>query len=298
MRIDVFGDLASVDDAVGGARRAAAAGVHTFWLPQIQRIAPLVALSVVAREVPDIHIGTSVVSMPSIHPTLLAQEALTVGQVADGRFTLGIGLSHKSVVEGNFGLPWRPPIRYMNEYLDVLLPLLERGSVAAQGSLVSGHWDLEMPVSPVPVILAALGPQMLGVAGKRTSGTTTWMVGPRTIAEHTVPAISTAAAGAGRPEPLIAAGYPVCVTEAPDDARARAAQAYEIYGTFPSYRAMLDREGAAGPEDLAIIGGAGFVAERLAEIDRAGATAIVVDFFGRRPEQEATWELVAELASA
>jgi 5,10-methylenetetrahydromethanopterin reductase len=236
------------------------------------------------------------VSMPSIHPTLLAQEALTVGQVSSGRFTLGIGLSHKPVVEGNWGLPWQPPIRYMNEYLDVLLPLLERGSVAAQGSLVSGYWDLEMPVSPVSVILAALGPQMLDIAGKRTGGTTTWMVGPRTLAEHTAPAIRAAAAGAGRPEPLIAAAYPVCVTEDRDDARARAARVYEIYGVFPSYRSMIDREGVAGPEDLAIIGDASFVTDRFLEIEAAGATSIVIDFFGRRAEQEATWELVAELA--
>ena len=185
----------------------------------------------------------------------------------------------------------------MNEYLDVLLPLLEDRQVSSRGSVVSGEWWIQADAPQVPVVLAALGPQMLRLAGRRAAGTLTWMVGPKTLAELTVPTIKDAASEAGRPEPSIHASYPVCVTTEVDAARERAAKVYKLYGVLPSYRTMLDREGASGPEDLAVIGEAGYVRERLVEIDEAGATAVGVDIFGRRAEREATWDLIAELAS-
>jgi len=297
MRIDISADYRNVDDAVAGARRARDAGVRTMWIPQIEGLAPMIVLGIVAREVPDIGLGIGVAALPTTHPTLLAQEAITLSQISDGRFTLGIGLSHRPVVEQNWGLPWHPPIRYMNEYLDVLLPLLEERRASTRGTLVSAQWWIEAEAPPVAVILAALGPQMLRLAGRRAAGTLTWMVGVRTLAEHTVPTIREAAGAAGRPEPVVTATYPVCVTTEVDAARERAAKVYKLYGVLPSYRAMLEREGASGPEDLAVIGEAGFVRERLAEIEAAGATTVGIDLFGRRAEREATWELIAELAS-
>ncbi len=297
MRIDISGDFGTVDDTVAGARRAAEAGVGTLWLPQIEGLAPMVVLGVVAREVPGIRLGVGVAAIPTTHPTLLAQEAVTLSQISDGRFTLGVGLSHRPVVEQNWGLPWHPPVRFMNEYLDVLLPLLDDRVVGAEGTLVSSQWVIRAEAPPVPVMIAALGPQMLQLAGKRAAGTLTWMVGVRTLVEHTVPTILAAAEAAGRPEPNITATYPVCVTTEVEAARKRAARVYALYGVLPSYRAMLDREGASGPEDLAVVGEAGYVRERLAEIEAAGATVIGVDVFGRRAEREATWELIAELAS-
>jgi F420-dependent oxidoreductase-like protein len=297
MRIDIFGQPRTVDQAQTEAQMASDSGAGTYWLPQIESLSPLAALAGMAREVEDIRFGTAVVAVPTIHPVLLAQEALTLAQLSGGRFTLGIGLSHRPVVEEEWGLPWHPPLRYMTEYLDALLPLLEQRRVASEGSLVSVQTEIDVPAPPVPVLLAALGPRMLDLAGTRAGGTITWMVGPRTLAEHTAPRLRAAANGADRPNPRIVAGYVVCVTDDAPSARRRISREYEIYGELPSYRAMLDREGVAGPEDLALIGGADSVAERLGAITAAGATSIAVDIFGTRREREATWELVADLCA-
>jgi alkanesulfonate monooxygenase SsuD/methylene tetrahydromethanopterin reductase-like flavin-dependent oxidoreductase (luciferase family) len=171
----------------------------------------------------------------------------------------------------------------MREYLDGLQPLLNGESVAASGEFWSTHGSLQIPATPAPeVYLAALGPQMLRLAGKRTAGTLTWMTGPKTLAEHVGPELRGAAVDAGRAERdvRVAASLPVTVTDDVDGARAQAAKEFAVYGTLPSYRAMLDREGYAGPEDAAIIGDEQTVSDRLDELAAAGVdefTALVFD---------------------
>ena len=295
MRIDLFGQSRTVDDAVASARIAAEAGMHTFWLPQIASITPLVTLAVAAGEIEEIRLGTAVVPVQTTHPVLLARQARTLSQVSNGRFTLGIGVAHRPIVEEEWGLPFDRPVGYLEEYLDVLLPLLDEQEVAATGERLSARATIDIPAPPVPVMLAALGPRMLDLAGRRTTGTITWMVGPRTLAGHTVPAITAASAAAGNPPPQIVAGYPVCVTDDPETARGWAARAYAGYGDLPSYRAMLDREGAAGPADLAVVGEAIVVREHFEEIFDAGATAITVSIFGPRPLREATLQALAAM---
>jgi alkanesulfonate monooxygenase SsuD/methylene tetrahydromethanopterin reductase-like flavin-dependent oxidoreductase (luciferase family) len=126
-----------------------------------------------------------------------------------------------------------------------------------------------------PVFVAALGPQMLRVAGRRTSGTVTWMTGPKTLADYVVPTIRSAAAEVDRHAEVVA-GFPVCVTDDVAGVRAFAAEKLAVYGLLPSYRAMLDREGIKGPADIAIIGdeetvGQQFDALRASGIDELSA---------------------------
>ena len=297
MRIDLLEERRTVDDVVAAARAAAEAGLHTLWLPQIAGIDALMALTAAAREVPGIRLGVGVVPVQTTHPVLLARQARTLSQVADGRFTLGLGVGHQPIVTTDWGLEFDRPAGYLAEYLDVLLPLLETQEVAVAGNRLRARAAIDVPAPPVPVLLAALGPRMLEMAGRRTGGTTTWMVGAQTLAGHTVPTINAAAAGAGRPSPEIIAGYPVCLTDDPEQARGWAARAYEGYGDLPSYRAMLDREGAAGPADLAVVGSAAEIRERFEEITAAGATAIAASIFGPRPRRAATLEALSELAA-
>ena len=208
------------------------------------------------------------------HPMALAQQALTVSQVGNGRLALGIGLSHQVVVESLWGLSYDRPLRYMREYLAALMPLLNGDQCSASGEVVTAVGAVDV-AAPVPELLvAALGPRMLELAGQVTDGTVTWMVGPKTLADHIVPTISRAASGAERPPPQVAVSLPVCVTDHPDQAHERAAAEFLMYGTLPSYRAMMDREGVAGPEDLALIGSADQVAERLGAVADAGATHV------------------------
>ena len=203
----------------------------------------------------------------------LAQRALTLTLIGGGRFSLGIGMSHRLVTEGMWGISWDRAVRQMREYLDGLQPLLAGQPADATGEFWTTRGSLQIPGAPTPeVYLAALGPQMLRLAGRRTAGTLTWMTGPKTLAEHVVPTLRGAAAEAGRPESAVrvAASLPVSVTDDVEGARRQAAEEFAIYGSLPSYRAMLDREGYAGPEDAAIIGDEQTVSQRLDELSAAG----------------------------
>jgi F420-dependent oxidoreductase-like protein len=258
------------------------------------------ALGVIAlcRGVPRIELTTGVVPVYARHPVALAQQALTTQAAVGGRLTLGIGLSHRVVVERSWGLSFARPVEYMREYLTVLLPLLRGEAADVDGERITGHAQLTVPdAAPPAVILAALGTKMLQLAGEQTAGTATWMVGPRTLGEHVTPTIAAAAGAAGRPAPRIIVGLPVCVTSDPSAARERAARSFERYGQLPSYRAMIDREGAAGPADLALIGNEREVEAALGRIADAGGTDLAATVFGAGEDQRRTFAFLESLAT-
>lgn len=281
--IDQGGDL---DALVAAAQTAADQGFAGFWLPQIFSYDALTALAVVGREVDGIELGTGVVPTYPRHPMMLAAQALTTNAAAGGRFVLGIGLSHQIVIESMFGYSYDKPARHMREYLAILVPLIREGSVSFSGETLSGHGTVTVPGStPCPVMVAALGPKMLALTGAVADGTVTWMTGPATVDTHIGPTIRGAAADAGRPEPRIVSALPVLVTDDPDGARQRAAKIFSIYGELPAYRAMLDREGAAGPADVAVVGDEAEVAAGIARMADAGATDFLAVEFGMSDDE-------------
>jgi 5,10-methylenetetrahydromethanopterin reductase len=229
------------------------------------------------------------------HPMALAQQALTVSQVNGGRLVLGIGLSHQVVVESMWGLSYDKPLRHMREYLAALLPMLSGEPSSLDGETVISHGSVDVAAPAPQVLVAALGPRMLELAGTVADGTVTWMVGPKTLAAHIVPSISRAAEAAGRARPRVAAAMPVCVTDDIERARELVAETFIMYGGLPSYRAMLDREGASGPEDVAVVGSAAEVAEQLVGIGDSGVTTIAAYEVGNPDELDATREVLASL---
>ena len=289
MRIGIFSGVAatgSIDDVVADVQAAEEEGFRSYWVPQIFGYDALTLLAVVGRETSAIELGTSVIPTYPRHPVMLAAQALTTQQACGGRLTLGIGLSHQPVVEHMFGMSFDKPVRHLREYLEILMPLVDGQQVSFQGEVLAANVVLDVPEpQPVPVMVAALGPQMLRLAGARTAGTITWMTGPRTIADHTAPLLREAAAEAGCPEPRVACGLPVCVTDDIPAARERASTTYAIYGQLPSYRAMLDREGAAGPADVAIIGDEDEVARRVLDLAAAGVTDFAASEFGTSDDE-------------
>lgn len=295
MRVSIFGSANRLDRLRADVEAAADAGFTRYWTPQIFDLDALTAFAVISQEVPDIRLGTAVVPTYPRHPMTLAQQALTVSQISGGRLDLGIGLSHKPVVEGMWGLDFERPVRHMSDYLKVLMPLLAGDVVSHTGELVTGRGELGVRADAPPVYVAALGEQMLKLAGRLTDGTITWMTGPVTIAELTAPTITAAAQAAGRPEPEVISAVPICVTDDVDAARRRAAEEYVIYGQLPSYRAMLDREGLAGPEDLALIGSPDVIAEGMQRFVDAGTTMVVANPFGSPEEIAASRHAVAAL---
>ena len=233
---------------VAEARRAEADGFASYWAPQIFGHDALTALAVIGREVPRIELGTSVVPTYPRHPMMMAQQALTVNAAAGGRLCLGIGLSHQIVVESMWGMSFDKPVRHMREYLEVMMPLLEGKPVSHAGEAFNVNGGVNVPGGTRPnVVIAALGEQMLKVTAALADGTLTWCTGPQTLANHTIPTLKAAADKVGRDAPRVIAALPVCVTNDREAALQRAAQVFVVYGQLPSYRAMLDKEGAAGP---------------------------------------------------
>ena len=298
MRISIFGgEQPTLDAAVEAAGQVEAEGFHGFHVPQIFGLDALTTLAVVGRQVPRIELGTGVVPTYPRHPMMLAAQALTTQMASDGRLLLGIGLSHQVVIESMFGMSFDKPARHMREYLSILMPLLNGEPVAFEGETLSANGSLGIQGVDAPAVaVAALGPLMLKLAGRMTDGTVTWMTGPATLAEHTVPTISAAAAEAGRPAPRIVVGLPVCVTDDVDGARERAAKMFAMYGFLPSYRAMLDREGAEGPADVAIVGDEAAVAAGIKRVADAGATDFsAAEFAVGVDEKRRTRELLRTL---
>ena len=260
MRIGIMlgadGGRSDIDGIVAAARGVEAAGLDTLWMANIFSFDAVGTLAIVGREVPRLGLGTAVTPTYPRHPTALAQQALTTAAATGNRFTLGIGLSHKVVIENMLGFSYDKPARHMREYLDVLMPLLRGEAVDYDGDEYRVHGvQLAIPgAEPVPTVVAALGPVMLRVAGELADGTNTWMVGPRTMEDHIVKRLSAAASAAGRPAPRVVGGVPIALTNRPDAARESIANTLAMYGQLPSYRAMLDREGLDGPADIAILG--------------------------------------------
>ncbi|HUJ08095.1 MAG TPA: TIGR03564 family F420-dependent LLM class oxidoreductase [Streptosporangiaceae bacterium] len=282
-----------------GLREAADDGFSSAWMANIFGLEALTALAVAGYGVGEIEVGTAVVPTYPRHPAVLAQQALTTALALDGRLTLGIGLSHKIVIEDMYGYGFDAPAVHMSEYLSVLLPLLDGQPVAFTGGTLRASIGLTVPrAGEVPVMLAAMGPQMLKLAGQRTAGTILWMTGPATVRDYIAPTINAAALAAGRPAPRVVCILPVCVTDDPDHARARAARVFEIYGQLPSYRAMLDREGAAGPADVAIVGDEDAVASQITALADCGVTDFVAGEFGRGEEAPRTRALLKTLIAA
>jgi F420-dependent oxidoreductase-like protein len=265
--------LADVDAVRAEACWAAEAGFDGFWVSQIFGVDPVVALAAVGAEVPQLaELGTSVVPLYGRHPLALAAMALTAQSALGGRFTLGLGASHQPFVEVVLGESHARPFTRTSEYLDALVPLLEGRAAGVDGREVRAQGSLAIRAEPVPVLLAALGPRMLELAGRVTAGTSVGQCGPRTLAGHVVPSITAAARAAGRPPPRVMALVNVCVTDDPAGVRERARSALAGYGRLPSYRAMLDREPVGGPEDLVLAGSPDEVRAGLERYVAAGAT--------------------------
>ena len=279
-------------------QRAADDGFTSAWLSNIFGLDALTALAVVGSQVPGIEVGTAVVPTYPRHPAVLAQQALTTALAVDGRLVLGIGLSHKIVIDDMYGYSFDRPARHMSEYLSILLPLLDGQPASFQGETMRAGIGLSTPrTGRVPVLLAALGPQMLRLAGQRTDGTVLWMTGPATVRDYVVPTITKAASAAGRPDPRVVCILPVYVTDDPASARARAEKAFAIYGQLPSYRAMLDREGAAGPGEVAIVGDEDSVTAQITSLAQAGVTDFIGAEYARGDDQQRTHDLLKSLIS-
>lgn len=282
------------------ARQAEHDGFASVWFANASAFDAMTAAAIGGQATGRIELGTAVVPIYTRHPAAMAQQALSTQAAVQGRFALGIGLAHQPSVERRWGLAWDRPFAYMREYLQVLDQLVRTGAVDHEGQRFHVHAELAFPgMAPCPILLAALGPRMLDLAGSASAGTITWVTGAKTLANHVVPRINDAAERAGRPAPRVVAGLPVAVTDDVAAARATAARAFERYGQLPSYRAMLDHEGVAGPAEVAVVGDEDAVGEQLQRLSEAGVTDFAGSIFAvgddRRASVARTWQALARL---
>ncbi|MGV0035685.1 MAG: TIGR03564 family F420-dependent LLM class oxidoreductase [Candidatus Azotimanducaceae bacterium WSBS_2022_MAG_OTU7] len=257
----------TLDDIVNVAKRVEAAGLDNVWLANIFGFDAISTLAIIGRETDRIGLGTAVTPTYPRHPTAIAQQALTTAAASKNRFTLGIGLSHQVVIENMLGMSYAKPAKHMREYLEVLMPLTRGETVNFDGEQYSVHGlALDVPgADRMPVVVAALGPVMLKIAAELADGTNTWMVGPKTMADHIVP-------GLGRSDGIVVGGVPIVLTTNVDQARETIGKNLVMYGQLPSYRAMLDREGVEGPQDIAIIGDENTLRGEIKRFEDAGVT--------------------------
>ncbi len=292
--------FASVQRILDDAARAEADGFGSYWLAEhpVGGLDALTVLSTVGQQV-DLELGTAIVPTWPRHPMALAGQALTVQQQLSRPLVLGLGLSHAVMLE-QLGIPMTKPIRHLREYLEILVPLLEHGEVDFRGEMLSCTATLfQKPAVAPQVVVAALGPQALRVAGRLAAGTILAWVGAKTIREHIRPTIEAAADAAGRTEPpRIVATLPVAVTDDPDGVRAFGKQTFSMYGELPSYQAILEREGVTDPSDLILAGGEDEIRERLDELREAGVTDFAASEFARGDDLVRTRNLLLEVAQS
>lgn len=278
MRIGLFAGATpgignSIEDIVNVTRDLEQRGFDSVWLANVFGLDAVGACAIAGWETERIELGTAVTPTYPRHPAALAQQAVTTSVACKGRFALGIGLSHQLMIEGMFGMSYDKPAAHMKEYLQIIAPLLRGEAADFEGEQLTAKLQLNVPEStPVPLIVAALGPAMLKLAGSMADGTTTWMTGPKTLEDHIIPVISAAAAEAGRAAPRIICGLPISLTNNVDAAREKIANDLQIYGMLPSYRAMLDREGVAGPAELSLVGDEATLRAAIARLRDIGVT--------------------------
>ena len=290
------------------ARWAEEAGLSSIWVPQIpDEFDAMTAATLLGEVTSRVEIGTAVVPIQTRHPIATAQQALSTQAVCEGRFSLGLGVSHHWIVEDMLGLSYDRPAKAMDAYLDVLdRALAGPGTVDVE----NGQWRIHNPldvtdVAPTPVLIAALGPVMLRIAGERTDGTILWLADERAIADHVVPHLTKAAEGAGRPTPRVVAGVPVCLCadDEVDRAVERTNRILSEAEVSPNYQKLLDLGDARNVGDLLAAGDEAAVERRLRSYADAGVTDLsvrVVPIGDGRDEliasSKRTRALLAELA--
>jgi F420-dependent oxidoreductase-like protein len=281
-----------VGKLVADARAAEELGFASVWVPQIPGdFDAMTAIALMGAGTSRIELGTAVVPLQTRHPVVVAQQALSTQAVCEGRFTLGVGPSHHWIIDDQFGLPYERPAHVVRQYLEVMnATFAGPGQVDVENDLFRVHAPNDVTDLPVPVMVAALAPLMLQIAGELTDGTILWMADERAIAEHVVPRITKAASDAGRPPPRIVAGVPValCADDAVDAAREYANKVLGHAEYSPNYQRLLEHGDATDVGDMLAVGSEASVVERLGRFRDVGVTDLgvrIVPFGANRDER-------------
>ena len=295
---EALGVPRSPSSVVQDAVAAEEAGFGAAWCNHFSRhMDALTMLAAAARATSRIELGVGVIPTYPRHPVALAQSAATVQELASGRLVLGVGVSHRIVIETMHGLDYSSQLGHLREYLTILGALLTDGQCSYRGERYRVQAQIQFPgTSPVPVIVGAVGPAMCRLGGELADGVNTWMAGPGYIEDVVAPMAAEGAEVSGRSSPRIVAGIPVALDSDQDRAREVAASTFAMYGMLPNYRRMLDRAGVDSPAEVVITGDERTVRSGLQSFLDAGATDVWAVPFDTGNGTTATLELLAGLA--
>lgn len=278
MRIGLTGLGATAEQVVRQAQRAEEDGFSGLWYTSIVAGDPLVAMAMAAQQTSRVELGTAILQTYVCHPVIQASRFLAAASAsgAPERFTLGLGPSHEPMIEGIFGLSYATPGRHTEEYVKIVTALFRGERVDVDGEELRVHaGPLGVPDGvEIPVLVSALAPRLLRVAGQHAAGTVLWMANAKAVDEHVVPRITKAAADAGRPAPRVVAGLPVCVHDDVPEARAAAAKQFVMYGQLPNYQRILAHGGIGSPAEAAIVGDEASVTQQIETLFEVGATDV------------------------
>lgn len=298
MKIGLNGAASTIDRMVEQAVEAETDGFSSLWYASAIAGDPLVAIALAGRATSTLELGTAVLQTYTSHPVLMANRvAAVVAAMGRSGFTLGVGPSHEPVIEGSYGMSYANAGRHTEEYVTILAALLRGEAVEFHGE----DFDVRLGApagtaeAPIPILVAALAPRLLRVAGAVADGTILWMANARAIATHVAPLITSAADAAGRAAPRIVAGLPVAVHDDVDEAREMAARQFAMYGTLPNYRRILDHGGADSPADAAIIGDETAVTAQIEAMFDAGTTDMWAAIFPVGDDRDASRRRTREL---
>jgi 5,10-methylenetetrahydromethanopterin reductase len=281
--LDMTVNRGGLFDVILAARRASDIGAASFWVPNFFGLDALTSLTVVGRHVPTMALGTAVVPIFGRHPRVLAQQARTVQSAIGQRLHLGVGLSHRPLVEDTLQ-PWPDsPVAYLEQYLSQLSEMCRMTKVSPDATSTAIQVVTERPV---PLLCAALGPKTLEIAGRHADGVVLWSVGPKTVSQLTVPSLQKSAVAAGRLTPArVVLGIPIVVTDDEAAARDRIARQFGAFESMPSYRAALGREDVASIADIAIVGKLRQVAAGIEQFQTSGVTELLANHLASTPQE-------------
>ncbi|MFD4249559.1 LLM class F420-dependent oxidoreductase [Amycolatopsis thermoflava] len=286
-----------VDAIVAQAKQVAADGLRSVWFGQRFDYDAAALATVVGREVPELSVGTSAIPIFGRHPLLISSQAQTAQAATHGRFQLGLALGAKGLLESTFGLTYERPVARLREFLTVLRELFTTGTADFRGEVLTAVPPLPTTVpgaDPVPLLVAAMGPQALRATGELADGTLPYLAGPKVLAGEIVPAITAAASG----QPRVIAFVAGVVTSDVERVRANAVEQLAFYERIPSYQRVIGLEGASRAGELAVIGDEETVAAEVRRYFDAGATEVVFTQtdLGSAEDQRRTWRLLGELS--
>lgn len=248
MKLSLYiGERRELHRLLAEIERAERLGLHGVWLPETAAgVEPLTALALAAQRTERIALGAGIVHTWPRHPVVLARQALTVQSAAGGRFSLGLGVGHRALVEGSLGLRWRAPAAHMAEYAAIVADLLRVGRTSREGRWyrVDAALDIEAH-PPVELVVAALGERMCRVAGAVADAVMTWLAPPACVAGSVLPAVVAGARHAVREPPRVVAAVPVALSTSWEEVRVGMNAAFGSMARAPAYAAAVQSAGVA-----------------------------------------------------